>query len=292
MTPNLNITNYDKAAVLTQALPYIQKYSGKTIVVKYGGNAMINEELKAAVIEDMVLLSCVGINVVLVHGGGPEISSMLKKVGIQSKFINGIRYTDDETIDIVQMVLAGKTNKDLVGQICRIGGKALGISGLDGGLIKAVKLNDDDNDYGNVGKITEINTNVITDTIEKGYIPVISTIAYGTDGQLVYNINADTAAARIAVALKAQSLILLTDTRGVMLDVHDENTLLSVIHIDEVDKLINDGIIVGGMIPKVKCCVQAVEGGIGHTHIIDGSIAHSILVEMFSDEGIGTMFLP
>jgi len=291
MTPNLNISNYDKAAVLTQALPYIQKYSGKTIVVKYGGNAMKNEDLKAAVIEDMVLLSCVGINVVLVHGGGPEISAMLNKVGIESKFINGMRYTDDETIDIVQMVLAGKTNKDLVGHICRIGGKALGLSGIDGGLIKAVKLREDEYDYGNVGDIIEINSSVITDTIEKGYIPVISTIAYGTDGQPVYNINADIAAAEIAIALKAQSLILLTDTRGVMLDVHDENTLLSVIHTNEVDKLVENGTIVGGMIPKVKCCVQAVEGGIAHTHIIDGSIAHSILVEMFSDEGIGTMFL-
>ncbi len=292
MTSNLNITNQEKATILTQALPHIQKYSGKTVVVKYGGNAMINEELKEAVISDMVLLSCVGINVVLVHGGGPEISDMLKKVGVESKFINGMRYTDDETIDIVQMVLAGKTNKDLVGHITRIGGKALGLSGIDGGMIRAKKLQDGKFDYGKVGDIIGIDTAVIKDTIEKGYIPVISTVAYGTDGNPVYNINADIAAAEIATALGAQNLMLLTDTRGVMRDVKDESTLLSVVHTSDVDKLIEDGIVVGGMIPKVKCCVQAVNGGVAHTHIIDGRIPHSILIEMFSDEGVGTMFLP
>jgi len=285
------ISNQDKANVLTQALPYMQKYAGKTVVVKYGGSAMLNEGLKDAVISDLVLLSLVGINVVLVHGGGPEITDMLTKLGRESKFINGLRYTDEDTIDVVQMVLAGKTNKQLVDCIQRIGGSAVGLCGLDGGLIKAVRHEDGENDYGYVGDITEINIGVISDIIDKGYIPVVSTIAQGTDDRTVYNINADTAAARIAIALKAQNLVLLTDTRGVMSNVKDEDTLIPVIKLAEIDGLIKDKIISGGMIPKVECCAEAVRGGIAHTHIIDGRIMHSILIEMFSDEGIGTMFI-
>ena len=284
------LSNTEKAKLLTQALPYIQKYYGKTIVVKYGGNAMINEGLKDAVIVDLVLLSCVGINVVLIHGGGSEITNMLKRVGIESRFINGLRYTDEETIDIVQMVLAGKTNKDLVNRIQHIGGKAVGLCGIDGGLIKAKKLEDGVNDYGYVGDITEINITLIKETLEKGYIPVISTIAAGEDGNPVYNINADIAAAKIAVALNAQNFILLTDVKGVMRDVKDEDTLIPVIKLDEVDELIKSNVITSGMIPKVDCCIEAIKGGVGHTCIIDGRITHSILIEILSDEGIGTMF--
>ncbi|MBQ4576030.1 MAG: acetylglutamate kinase [Clostridia bacterium] len=284
------ISNSDKASVLNQALPYIQKYYGKTVVVKYGGNAMTSEELKAAVISDIVLLQLVGIHVVLVHGGGPEISDMLKRVGKESKFINGMRYTDDETVEIVQMVLAGKTNKDLVNHIEHIGGRAVGLCGIDGGLIKAKKLIDGEHDYGNVGEITDIDISIVNDVISKGYIPVVSTVAYGEDGNPVYNINADVAAAKIAVALGAQNLMLLTDIRGIMRDVHDENTLMAEIKVSEVDGLIEEGIISGGMIPKVQCCVDAVKGGIEKTIVIDGRIPHSILIELLSDEGIGTMF--
>ncbi len=283
------LSNQDKATVLTEALPYIQKYTGQTIVIKYGGNAMINEGLKNAVISDLALLQLVGINVVLVHGGGPEITEMLGRVGKESKFINGMRYTDDETIEIVQMVLAGKTNKDLVNKIERIGGKAVGLCGIDGGMIKAHKK-DGEVDYGNVGDIYEIDASIIKDTIEKGYIPVVSTVALGDDDCPVYNINADIAASKIAVALGASNLLLLTDIRGVMRDVKDEDTLIPVIHLDEVDNLIKDGVISGGMIPKINCCVDAVKGGIAHTVILDGRISHSILIEMLSDEGIGTMF--
>ncbi len=283
------LSNQEKATILTQALPYIQKYTGKTIVVKYGGNAMINEGLKEAVISDLVLLTLVGINVVLVHGGGPEISDMLKRVGKEPKFINGLRYTDDETIEIVQMVLAGKTNKDLVNKIERIGGKAVGLCGIDGGMIKAHKL-EGDADYGNVGEIYEVDTSIIKDNIEKGYIPVVSTVALGDDDASVYNINADTAACKIAIALGASNLLLLTDIRGVMRDVKDEDTLIPDIALDEVQGLIDEGVISGGMIPKVQCCVDAVKGGIAHTVILDGRISHSILIEMLSDEGIGTLF--
>jgi len=285
------LSNMDKAKLLTQALPYIQKYHGKTIVVKYGGNAMINDGLKEAVITDLVLLSCVGINVVLVHGGGPEITDMLKRLDIESKFIKGLRYTDDETIEVVQMVLAGKTNKDLVSRIENIGGKAIGLCGLDGGMIKARKYSDGENDYGNVGDITDIDISVIKDTLDKNYIPVVSTIAMGIDDNPVYNINADTAAAQIAIALKAQNFILLTDVQGVMRDPKDEDTLIPVIKLDEVDELTKSGVISGGMIPKVQCCIDAANGGVGHTCIIDGRITHSILIEILSDEGIGTMFI-
>ena len=285
----MELTNRDKASILIQALPYIQKYYGKTIVIKYGGNAMVNEELKEAVISDIVLLSLVGINTVLVHGGGPEISSMLKKIGKESKFIDGLRYTDDETVGIVQMVLAGKTNKDLVNKIERIGGRAVGLCGIDGGLIKAKKLIGE-HDLGNVGEIIEVDASIIRDNIDKGYIPVVSTVAYGDKDSPVYNINADTAACRIVVALGASNFMLLTDTLGVMRDPKDESTLIPEIRLDEVQTLIDDGIISGGMIPKVECCVEAVMGGINHTVILDGRIPHSILIEMLSDEGIGTLF--
>ncbi len=283
------LSNQDKAALLTQALPYIQKYTGKTVVVKYGGNAMINEGLKDAVIADLVLLSLVGINVVLVHGGGPEISEMLERVGKESKFVNGLRYTDDETIEIVQMVLAGKTNKSLVNKIQQIGGKAVGLCGIDGGLLKAHKLMGDV-DYGNVGEIYEVDTSIIKDNIDKGYIPVVSTVALGDEDSAAYNVNADTAACKIAIALGASNLLLLTDTRGLMRDVKDEDTLIPEVRIDEVQGLIDEGVIKGGMLPKVKCCVDAVEGGIAHTVILDGRISHSILIELLSDEGIGTQF--
>ena len=286
----LFVSNMDKASVLTQALPYIQKYTGKTVVVKYGGNAMINDGLKEAVISDLVLLSCVGIHVVLVHGGGPEITDMLGRLGMESRFVNGLRYTDEDTIGVVQMVLAGKTNKDLVHRIEHIGGQAVGLCGLDGGMIRAKKLEDGVNDYGYVGEITSVDVSIVNDLIAKNYTPVISTVALGEDGNPVYNINADTAAAKIAVALKASNFILLTDVRGIMRDPKDEDTLIPDISLTEVETLKAEGIIKGGMIPKVGCCVDAVRNGVGHTCIIDGRITHSILLELFSDDGIGTLF--
>ena len=286
----MSITNEEKAGVLIEALPYIQKYTGKTIVVKYGGNAMLSDELRNAVISDLVLLSLTGINVVLVHGGGPDINDMLKKIGKKSEFINGLRYTDEETAEVALMVLAGKTNKQLVDLISRTGGRAIGLCGLDGGLIKARRYTDaQGTDYGFVGEIQSVNADVITDVTSRGYIPVISTIAHAEDNIGVYNINADTAAAEIAVALQAENLILLTDTRGVLRDPKDPETLISVIRKDEIDELKADGVISGGMIPKVDCCRKAVEGGV-KTFIIDGRIKHSILIEMLSEEGIGTMF--
>ncbi len=286
------ISNIDKAKVLIQALPYIQEYYGKTIVVKYGGNAMINEGLKDAVISDLVLLKLVGINVVLVHGGGPEITGMFEKLGIESKFINGLRYTSEEAVEVVQMVLAGKTNKDLVNKIERIGGNAIGLSGIDGGLIKAKKLDDGENDYGCVGEIVEVNTKIISDNIASGFIPVVSTVACSSDDEsMVYNINADTAAAKIAIALGAEKLILLTDVKGLMHDVKDEDSLIPEVKLSEIQSLIDEGVIKGGMIPKVECCAETVKGGVKRAHIIDGRLTHSILIEMLSDEGIGTMFI-
>ncbi len=286
----MSIRNEDKASILIEALPYIQKYTGKTVVIKYGGNAMLSEELRDAVISDIVLLSLTGINVVLVHGGGPDMNELLTKIGKKSEFINGLRYTDEETAEVALMVLAGKTNKQLVDKIGRTGGRAIGLCGLDGGLIKAVRHTDaEGTDYGFVGDIVSINAEVIQDVIKRGYIPVISTVAHAQDTNGVYNINADTAAAEIAVALNAENLILLTDTVGVLRDPKDPSTLISVIHTDEVDGLRAEGIISGGMIPKVECCVEAVNGGV-KTFIIDGRIKHSILIEMLSEEGIGTMF--
>jgi len=276
----------DRATVLNEALPYIQRFNNKTVVVKYGGNAMISDELRSAVISDIVLLSLVGIKVVVVHGGGPEINEMLNKVGKESKFVNGLRYTDQETMDIVQMVLCGKLNKELVSRIIDLGGKALGLCGIDGGMIKAVQLSEE---YGLVGEITDINTEPITAALENGYIPVISTVAQAADHSGSYNINADTAAAKIASALQAEKIILLTDIRGLLRDVNDENSLINSVRASEVPALVKEGIIKGGMIPKLECCVEAVRSGVKSAHIIDGRIKHSILIELLSDSGVGTM---
>ena len=283
----MDISNADRAQVLVQALPYIQKLAGKTIVVKYGGNAMISPELKEAVMSDIVLMQLVGINVVVVHGGGPEISGMLKKIGKESKFVNGLRYTDAETMDIVQMVLAGKVNKALVQMLEQHGGKSMGLCGLDGRMLMAEKKASGE-DLGYVGEIIEVNTHVIEDTIHQGYIPVVATVAGGYQGE-VYNINADIAAASIAAKLGAIKLILMTDIRGLLRD-KDEETLIPVVNVSEVPNLKREGIISGGMIPKIECCVEAVRQGVGRAHIIDGRIRHSILIELFSDQGIGTMF--
>ncbi len=276
-----------RAEVLIQAMPYIQKHRGQTIVVKYGGNAMLNEELKEAVMSDIVLMQLVGINVVLVHGGGPEINYMLEKTGKKSEFKNGLRVTDKETIDIVQQVLAGKVNKSLVQHISQSGGRAIGLCGLDGKMLMAKKLASAE-DLGFVGEIDRVNPLIIMDSMKNGYIPVISTIAGGYNGE-VFNINADLAAARIAGQLNAKKLILMTDVRGLLRDVDDENSLISVVKTTDVSRLKKSGIIKGGMIPKIDCCVEAVQSGVGRAHILDGRIKHSILLELFSDEGIGTM---
>ena len=280
--------DYDiRANALVEALPYLQEYNDKVVVVKYGGNAMTNETLKQAVMQDIVLLSLVGIKVVLVHGGGPEINAMLKKINKQSEFVNGLRYTDEETIDIVQMVLAGKVNKDLV-QLLQRGGKAMGLCGLDGDLIKAKQLNPD---LGFVGDITEIDPDPINTALNNGYIPVVSTVASGKNGE-VFNINADTAAARIAAEMGAANLILLTDIKGLLEDKDDDSTLIRVVGVSEVPYLKNQGIISGGMIPKIDCCVEAVRRGVKKTNIIDGRIPHSILIELLTDIGAGTMIIP
>ena len=284
----MKISTAERAKVLVQALPYIQKYAGKTVVVKYGGNAMINNDLKDAVMSDIVLMQLVGINVVLVHGGGPEITAMLKKIGKESKFVGGMRYTDEETIDIVQMVLAGKVNKDLVQLLEHHGGRAVGLCGLDGGMLTAEKLRSNEGDLGYVGRIVDVNTDIIIDATRNGYVPIISTVAGGENGE-VFNINADVAAARIAAKLDAIKLILMTDIRGLLRDKDDENTLIPVVNVSEVPSLKNQGIISGGMIPKIDCCVEAVRRGVNRAHILDGRIPHSILIELFSDEGIGTM---
>ena len=279
----------DRAQVLVEALPYIQTYYQKTIVVKYGGNAMISDDLRKAVISDIILLKLVGINVVVVHGGGPEISAMLKKTGKESKFVNGLRYTDEETMDIVQMVLCGKVNKDLVATLNRAGGSAVGLCGLDGGMMKAKRRLDGGVDYGLVGEVVSVDPKPITDVIADGFIPVISTVAQGVDAETSYNINADTAAAKIAIAMGAEKLILLTDVRGLLRDKDDESTLISQVRVSEVPVLVKDGVISGGMIPKVDCCVEAVRSGVRRTHLLDGRIPHSILIEVLSQAGIGTM---
>ena len=281
----------DRAKVLAEALPYIQKYSGKTVVVKYGGNAMVSDELRRAVISDIILLKLVGINVVVVHGGGPEINEMLSRVGKESRFVGGLRYTDRETMDIVQMVLCGKVNKDLVATLNRAGGSAVGLCGLDGGMLQAVRMNRAGVDYGLVGDIVAVQPKAILDAIQDGFIPVISTVAQGVDEDTSYNVNADTAAARIAVALGAEKLILLTDVRGLLRDRNDESTLISQVRLSEVPLLVREGVISGGMIPKVDCCVDAVRNGVSRTHILDGRIPHSILIEVLSHAGIGTMIL-
>ena len=275
-----------QAQTLIEALPYIQKFTGKTIVVKYGGNAMISDELRQAVMSDIILLNLVGIRVVAVHGGGPEISAMLKMIGHESKFVDGLRYTDVTTMDIVQAVLCGKVNKDLVSQLGRLGGRAVGLCGMDGQLFQAEQM---DEKYGLVGRITGVNPEPVKNALEHGYIPIVSTVAQGVDADTAYNINADTAAAKLAEALGAEKLILLTDVRGLLRDPGDESTLIHVVRTQEVPALVEAGIISGGMIPKMQCCVDAIHGGVERVHILDGRIPHSILIELLSDQGIGTM---
>ena len=283
----MELNNAQRAQVLIHALPYIQKYNGKIVVVKYGGNAMINDDLKEAVMGDLVLLSLVGVKVVLVHGGGPEISELLHRVGKESRFVDGLRVTDQETAELVQMVLAGKIGKNLVSLLQSKGGKAIGLSGMDGYLLQARPLREE---LGFVGEITDVNVEPVLDVLEKGYIPVISTVGCDRAGN-AYNINADTAAARIAAALKAECLISMTDIRGILRDKDDPNTLISRIPVSEAPQLMRDGIISGGMIPKVNCCIEAIRRGVDRVFIIDGRIPHAILIETLTDEGIGTMFV-
>ena len=280
-----NFTNRERAEVLTQALPYIQRYNGKVVVVKYGGNAMIDEQLKAQVMEDIVLLWLVGVKVVLVHGGGPEINEVMDRFGKKPEFVNGLRVTDRETMDIVQMVLAGKVNKTLVNLLEMNGGKAMGISGMDGRLIEAVPK---DEALGYVGKITKVNTDTVTDLLEKGYIPVISTVACDSHGNS-YNINGDTAAAYIAGAIGAERLIMMTDIAGILRDKDDPSTLITELTVDEAEMLAESEIVSGGMIPKINCCVDAINKGVKNVTIMDGRVPHSILMEILTDEGAGTM---
>ncbi|MGN0581809.1 MAG: acetylglutamate kinase [Oscillospiraceae bacterium] len=282
------IANNIRSQVLIDALPYIQKYNNKIVVVKYGGNAMTNDDLKQAVMSDIVLLSLVGVKVVLVHGGGPEINDMLKRLNIESKFIGGLRYTDKETIDVVKMVLAGKVNKELVALLAANGGNAVGLCGLDGKMLMAEKLKSEQ-DLGFVGEITGVNTKVITDSLNNGYVPVIATVASTEDGQTM-NINADTAASRIAAELGAENLILMTDIAGLLKDKDDPSTLIPSVNVSDVPFMKRQGIISGGMIPKIDCCVEAVRRGVRKTSIIDGRVPHSILIELLSSEGIGTQF--
>lgn len=285
MENNKNVPISTRAEILIEALPYIQEYYNKIVVIKYGGNAMINEELKQAVMGDILLLSLIGIKVVLVHGGGPEISGMLNRVGAKSEFIDGLRVTDKESIDIVQMVLAGKVNKSLVNLIHTMGGKAMGLCGIDGHMISADKLDDI---HGYVGEINGIDPAPILDVLEKGYIPVIATVGCDSEGN-VYNINADTAAAKIAGVLKAESLISMTDIRGLLRDKDDESTLIPVVKASEVPELVAEGVISGGMIPKIDCCIESIRQGVGKVFILDGRVPHAILIEILTDEGTGTM---
>ncbi|MBQ8353493.1 MAG: acetylglutamate kinase [Spirochaetaceae bacterium] len=276
--------------VLVQALPYIKQWVGKVVVVKYGGNAMLNEDLKKAVMEDIVLLNTIGIQVVLVHGGGPEINHMLERVGKESKFVNGLRYTDAETMEIVQMVLTGKLNKDIVGILLQQGGKAVGLSGVDSGLLRAKKIDKDGADLGFVGDVTEVNPEIVRSLLDQGFIPVISTVALGEQGDDArYNINADTAAAKIAIALGAEKFVQLTNVPGVLRDVNNPDSLIKRIAREAIPSMIATGVISSGMIPKIECCLTALKGGVPRTHIIDGRVPHSLLIEMFSDRGIGTM---
>ncbi len=284
------LNNAQWSEVLAQALPYFKQWVGKIVVVKYGGNAMLNEELKKAVMEDIVLLNTIGIQVVLVHGGGPEINNMLERVGKESRFVNGLRYTDAETMEIVQMVLTGKLNKDIVGILLQQGGKAVGLSGVDSGLLRAKKINKDGADLGFVGDVTEVNPEIILSLLDQGFIPVISTVAMGEQGDDArYNINADTAAAKIAVALKAEKFVQLTNVPGVLRNVEDPDSLIKRIERTAIPSMIATGVISSGMIPKIECCMEALNGGVPRTHIIDGRVPHSLLIEMFSDRGIGTM---
>ena len=277
----------DKANVLIEALPYIQRFNRKIIVIKYGGSAMVDEELKKSVMKDLLLLQLVGVKVVLVHGGGPAINSTLDAMKIESRFANGLRVTDEATMDVVQMVLAGKVNKGLVADLTDLGGKAVGLCGVDGNMIQVHKQNDE---LGYVGSIDTIDTSIIDDVISRGYIPVISSIGMGADGK-TYNINADTVAAKIAGALKAETMVAMTNIDGVLRDVHDPNSLISKITMAEADQLKAEGIIAGGMIPKVDCCLEAIKSGAQKVFIINGEIPHAILIELLTDEGLGTMFV-
>jgi acetylglutamate kinase len=278
----------DRANILVQSLPYIQQYNGKIIVVKYGGNAMISEELRETVINDIVLMKCVGFKPIVVHGGGPDITKFLERLGEESKFVNGLRYTDEKAIEVVQMVLGGKVNKDLVSLIEKAGGKAIGLCGMDGSLLKAKKL-EGNVDLGYVGEITSVNTDILNMALSSDYIPVVGSVALGENDNSLYNINADLCAAKIAAALKAEKLVLLTDVPGVLREPKDPASLISVLRLHQVPKLSFEGIIKGGMIPKIDCCVEAVRMGVERAHIIDGRIPHSILLELFSHDGIGTM---
>ena len=288
---NVKVNNADRAEVLVNALPYIQEYRGKTVVVKYGGNAMINEDLKAAVIQDIILMACVGIRIVLVHGGGPEIEAVLKKIGKESRFINGLRYTDEETMEVVQMVLCGKVNKDICSLIQQAGGRAMGLCGIDGAMLQARRLRTGGEDLGLVGEIQTVDARLLNSILAEGVIPVVSTVAYGIgeDEGRALNINADTAAAKIAGAIGAERLLLMTDVQGILRNVQDPSSLIKEVSRSELDALKKDGIVSKGMIPKVDCCIMALDGGVKKAAIIDGRLPHSLLIELFTDEGIGTM---
>lgn len=282
----MNTSNAVRAEILTQAVPYIKEYAGKYVVAKYGGNAMTDPQLKKSVMQDILLLQLVGVKVILVHGGGPEISAMLKKLSIESHFENGLRVTDDDTMEVVQMVLAGKVNKSLAADLSALGGRAVGLCGIDGGLIKVHQKNEK---LGHVGEIDEINTKILDDLLDGGFIPVISSIGIDDDGN-PYNINADTAAAKIAAALHAESMVVMSNINGVLRDKDDENSLISQISLADAEELKKSGIIAGGMIPKVDCCTNAVKEGVKKVFIINGEIPHAILIELLTDEGLGTMF--
>ena len=282
----MNTSNAVRAEILTQAVPYIKEYTGKYVVAKYGGNAMTDPQLKKSVMQDILLLQLVGVKVILVHGGGPEISAMLKKLSIESHFENGLRVTDDDTMEVVQMVLAGKVNKSLAADLSALGGRAVGLCGIDGGLIKVHQKNEK---LGHVGEIDEINTKILDDLLDGGFIPVISSIGIDDDGN-PYNINADTAAAKIAAALHADSMVVMSNINGVLRDKDDENSLISQMSLADAEELKKSGIIAGGMIPKVDCCTNAVKEGVKKVFIINGEIPHAILIELLTDEGLGTMF--
>lgn len=282
----MNTSNAVRAEILTQAVPYIKEYTGKYVVAKYGGNAMTDPQLKKSVMQDILLLQLVGVKVILVHGGGPEISAMLKKLSIESHFENGLRVTDDDTMEVVQMVLAGKVNKSLAADLSALGGRAVGLCGIDGGLIKVHQKNEK---LGHVGEIDEINTKILDDLLDGGFIPVISSIGIDDDGN-PYNINADTAAAKIAAALHAESMVVMSNINGVLRDKDDENSLISQMSLADAEELKKSGIIAGGMIPKVDCCTSAVKEGVKKVFIINGEIPHAILIELLTDEGLGTMF--
>lgn len=281
----MNTSNAVRAEILTQAVPYIKEYTGKYVVAKYGGNAMTDPQLKKSVMQDILLLQLVGVKIILVHGGGPEISAMLKKLSIESHFENGLRVTDDDTMEVVQMVLAGKVNKSLAADLSALGGRAVGLCGIDGGLIKVHQKNEK---LGHVGEIDEINTKILDDLLDGGFIPVISSIGIDDDGN-PYNINADTAAAKIAAALHAESMVVMSNINGVLRDKDDENSLISQISLADAEELKKSGIIAGGMIPKVDCCTNAVKEGVKKVFIINGEIPHAILIELLTDEGLGTM---